>query len=138
MYGQPVPKGRPRLARNGHTYTPEKTRDAELAVMQAAFCAGIKPMAGPLLLEVNFHFQIPKSWSKKQQALAREYKVLPCSKPDIDNCLKLVMDALLDVAYLKDDSQVVGIVSRKYYSDEPHTYVCISEVEINEQADNHR
>lgn len=30
--GAPVPKGRPRFMRNGHTYTPEKTRQAEAYV----------------------------------------------------------------------------------------------------------
>jgi hypothetical protein len=30
--GEPIPKGRPRTTRTGHTYTPKRTADAESAL----------------------------------------------------------------------------------------------------------
>lgn len=113
--GQPTSKGRPRLSLNGHAYTPQKTRDAEAAVQLAARKAGVVKADGPLLVEMNFCFQIPRSWSKRDQALAREMQVMPCSKPDIDNCIKLVLDALNGIGW-HDDKQIIGIVARKFYS----------------------
>jgi Holliday junction resolvase RusA-like endonuclease len=44
--------------------------------------------------------------------------VLPSRKPDIDNVLKIVLDALNGVAY-KDDSRVVSVSGRKIYSMTP-------------------
>ena len=37
--GIPVGKGRPRFMKNGHTYTPQKTRDYEDKVVQLATTA---------------------------------------------------------------------------------------------------
>ena len=36
--GIPVGKGRPRFMKNGHTYTPQKTRDYEDKVVQCWKC----------------------------------------------------------------------------------------------------
>ena len=44
--------------------------------------------------------------------------ILPSRKPDIDNVLKVVLDALNGVAY-KDDSRVVAVTARKIYSHTP-------------------
>ena len=51
-------------------------------------------------------FAIPKNTKKSNRELYRLNKVLPTKKPDIDNCLKAVMDGLNKVAY-EDDKQVV-------------------------------
>ena len=45
-------------------------------------------------------------------------KLLPSRKPDIDNVLKIVLDALNGVAY-KDDSRVVMVSAKKVYSYDP-------------------
>ena len=45
-------------------------------------------------------------------------KIFPSRKPDIDNVLKVVLDALNGVAY-KDDSRVVAVSARKVYSMTP-------------------
>ena len=127
VYGQPVAKGRPRLGANGHTYTPEKTREAEHMIQRCASLAHLKPMHDPVVVEINFYFSIPKSWSKRAKEEARLMHVLPAHKPDIDNCIKLVLDALNKLAW-DDDTQVVGVVARKYYADVPRTFICIEEV----------
>ena len=40
----------------------------------------------------------------------------PDKKPDMDNILKAVLDALNKVAY-EDDKQVVELIGRKYYTE---------------------
>jgi len=42
----------------------------------------------------------------------------PKKKPDCDNIAKIICDALNGIVY-HDDSQVVDLEIRKYYSDEP-------------------
>ena len=36
VYGKPVAKGRPRMTRNGHVYTPQTTREYEERIRNAA------------------------------------------------------------------------------------------------------
>lgn len=69
--GIPVGKGRPRFMKNGHTYTPQKTRDYEDKVVQCWQCQRGKGFAAgvPLRATVTAFFTVPKSTSKKKAAL---------------------------------------------------------------------
>lgn len=84
-------------------------------------------LIGDLALEVDFYFQIPKSTSKKNKELMNRKVIRHNKKPDLDNCIKLIADALNTIAY-KDDNQIVEVRAYKYYSDEPRVEVCIKEV----------
>ena len=53
--------------------------------------------------------------------------IRPIKKPDMDNVIKMVADALNQVAY-KDDTQIVDCQVRKFYSEEPRVEVIIREV----------
>lgn len=74
---------------------------------------------------------VPKSWSKRKRADAIADKIRPTTKPDLDNVIKGIKDALNGVWY-KDDSQVVeyGLVG-KWYAEEPHVYVRL-DVEVED------
>lgn len=48
-------------------------------------------------------------------------------KPDIDNVVKAVLDALNGVAY-RDDTQVIELHVRKSYSEKPRVEVCIEKI----------
>ena len=48
--------------------------------------------------------------------------IRPAKKPDIDNVIKSILDALNGVAY-HDDTQVVAVFAEKYYSDTPRVEV---------------
>lgn len=123
--GKPVAKGRPRFTRNGHAYTPAKTVEFENLVKleYQTVANGFRfPDDAPLGMTVTAFFPIPKSTSKKKQALMKERYIRPCKKPDGDNILKAIADALNEIAY-KDDSQIVECTVKKYYSVEPKTYV---------------
>jgi Holliday junction resolvase RusA-like endonuclease len=126
VIGEPVSKGRPRFGR-GKTYTPAKTIAAETFIQLCATQKGVpKMMNGPLRLTVTFSMGIPKSWSAKKKAEAELGNIRPTSKPDIDNLIKLVGDALNGIAY-KDDSQIVEIQAVKKYG-KPQTIIHIEEV----------
>lgn len=130
--GQPVGKGRPRFARSGQyvrTYTPEKTAVYENLVKleYERQCGGMKFEQGvPLDMRLTAYFQIPKSAGKKRRQAMEDRAVRPTGKPDADNILKAVTDGLNRVAF-HDDSQIVDVTVRKYYSGEPRVTVTIQE-----------
>ena len=77
-------------------------------------------------MEVCFYMPIPASWSKKKQ---REHiGAWHISKPDNDNLIKGVKDALEGVAY-DNDSQVCHETSYKIYSENPRIEVELKELD---------
>lgn len=69
----------------------------------------------PVTLRVIARFPPPKSVSKKRQHEMLEGMELPLKKPDMDNIVKVVADALNGVAY-HDDTQIVYVIAKKAYS----------------------
>lgn len=126
--GPPVAKGRPRLGKYT-TYTPTKTVNYENLVQFSYIekYKGSEPLEGDLKLEIVFYFPIPKRTSKKDRQLMIDGKIKHNKRPDIDNCIKSITDALNNIAY-KDDSQIVAVVAIKLYSDEPRAEVFIENV----------
>ena len=111
--GIPVGKGRPRFMKNGHTYTPQKTRDYESKVVQCWQCQSGKGFAAgvPLVAHITAYFPLPKSLSKKRAA---EMDGTPhVKKCDADNLAKAILDALNTHAY-QDDSAIAFLTVRKY------------------------
>lgn len=113
VFEVPVAKARPRVAvRNGkaHGYTPTKTQQAEWQIRQAWMAQhGAVPATGPVGLVVTAFLKMPSSMPKKRRLTAQ-----PTPRPDIDNYIKTVLDALNGVAFL-DDSQVVHLIAQKAY-----------------------
>lgn len=116
--GMPQGKGRPRFSmKNKRVYTPEKTVHYEKQIREAYSKAGGKlfPEQCYIKVTVDAYFKIPKSYTKGKR-LACAYNInRPDKKPDTDNILKIIMDALNKVAY-SDDKQVVEVICRKWYS----------------------
>lgn len=118
--GTPVGKGRPKFARRGNfvsTYTPEKTASYENLVKVKAQEA----MAGRPLIDcavcVGIHLFVtpPTSWSQKKQfAAVSGNGIYPTTKPDVDNVIKGIFDAMNEIVW-KDDKQVVDVVVSKRY-----------------------
>lgn len=118
--GTPVGKGRPKFARRGNfvtTYTPEKTASYENLVKVKAEEAmqGRSVLDGAVFVAICLYVTPPASWSQKKQRAALAGEVFPTSKPDIDNCLKGIMDACNEIVW-KDDKQAVDVVMRKRYA----------------------
>ncbi len=109
---------------NGKTrYTDTKTRayKQEIKALFAPHMKGKKPYTGAIELYLDFFMPIPKSWSKKKKANPPDH----ISRPDLDNLVKAVKDALNGLAW-KDDSQVIYLRSEKLYSDEPGISISIT------------
>lgn len=136
--GRPVPKGRPRVY-NHHAITPRKTLEAEhwLRDQYIEQNPHSKPFTRQICVDCVFYEPIPKSWSKKKRQLAMDGKLSFMSRPDLDNLVKLVLDALNEVAYL-DDSQITGLSAQKIYSGEYEngaTIVTIEEIRGEEETE---
>ena len=101
---------------------------AEQAAIKAAFMAATgkwKTIAGPVQLSVYCRFEMPKSWSKKKRSgLVGD---LHDSKPDGDNVLKAIKDALTDCGVWNDDAQVALAFISKRWSETPQTEIWIRE-----------
>ena len=132
-HGEAVGKGRPRVTASrgkfAHAYTPQKTKDFEDAIRFEFIASNCEPMPvykreQSIKASVLIGVSIPKSYSKKKQALCRDGIIVPAKKPDVDNILKAVFDALQGYAY-EDDSQIVVIHSEKMYSVEPFVEVVL-------------
>ena len=70
-------------------------------------------------------FPVPASWSRKRQAQALAGTIAKVTKPDIENSVKGVLDALQSVAYC-DDRQIVSLTARKVYGDRPRLEIVLS------------
>ena len=125
VLGEPQGKGRPRFARRGayvSTYTPQKTKAYEKLIRDAFIDAASKNLVkrymftGFVRVEIEAYFDVPKSVSKVKRDLLRAGEF--CSKkPDGDNIIKVVLDALNEIAYA-DDKNVIDIHVTKYYAKE--------------------
>jgi len=73
---------------------------------------------------VRAYFSVPVSKPVKWKADALSKKILPTKKPDIDNIIKGVADALNKVVYV-DDTQIVALKAYKFYSDRPRIEIFI-------------
>jgi Holliday junction resolvase RusA-like endonuclease len=129
VLGEPVGKGRPKFARVGDgvtTYTPRETRAYEERV-RAAYRAAGGPHLGDraLCVRIVAYCPIPASVSKaRRYAMAHGFE-LPTKKPDCDNILKIICDALNRCAY-DDDKQIVRAeVVKKYTADIPRVEVTL-------------
>jgi Holliday junction resolvase RusA-like endonuclease len=116
--GNPVGKGRPRATTiNGmaRMYTPKKTASYETLVVMAYTQAGGVKLDGSLHMHVKATFEMPLSWSmKKRKATDGKF----CSKkPDADNILKIVADALNGVAYHDDAAIGAASIEKRWGQD---------------------
>jgi len=127
VHGEPQGKARPRILRNGRSYTPKRTAEYERAIREAFLEAGGRMTEHPVRVSVTAYYQIPKSVSNRMKAQMRVNEILPTKKPDADNVGKCVLDALNKVAY-KDDAQVCVLYVEKYYSYDPMIVVTVREL----------
>jgi Holliday junction resolvase RusA-like endonuclease len=85
----------------------------------------LKPFEVPVHLEMTFVFPIPKSTSKIKAAQMINGSIVPMKRPDLDNCVKLVLDCMNKIVYL-DDSQVTKFSAEKCYGLVPKTVITIT------------
>lgn len=114
---KPVAKQRPRFGRGGRVYTPKETKDYEKLIRKkAAYCFN-DPLQGPVRLLVEFHLGPQKSL--KNKLIGKPH----VQRPDGDNLIKAVKDALNGVWY-EDDSQVFDCRVVKLYGKHKIRIIC--------------
>lgn len=123
----PVAKGRPRLSKWG-TYTPKKTADYEAYVQEMWMQqhGNKQPSQKPLQADITFEFEPPKSYAKTMRKRCID-EIWHVKKPDADNLIKAVTDALNGLAYV-DDSQIVYMVVQKRYGEKARTVIEFTEL----------
>lgn len=137
--GNPVPQSRPRFStRSGYVraYDSRPSRDYKLDIYSKACEAFIKGncvmLTSALEVEIVVGRSIPQSFSKKDRRKAAEGLLAPTQKPDLDNYIKVVLDGIglkdMPPVIFKNDSQVVSIIAKKIYSDNPKLEVVVREV----------
>ena len=135
FYGEPVAQGRPRFTTGcgyARAYDPEKSRKYKEQIKREAVeqMAGRPPLEGALVMRVRIYRSMPSAFSRKKVELAENGLLRPTTRPDMDNYLKGVKDALNGVCW-KDDSQIVAYAEPfgKYYGKYPRVELEVWEVE---------
>ena len=127
--GKIIGKGRPRLnSYTGQVYTPTRTKDYENLVIQYFMLKypRFTPFEGRVSVEITANFEVPKSAKKQEKELMLENKLNPLKKPDIDNIVKIILDAMNECAF-KDDTQITKLAVEKKYAQTESIYVKIEE-----------
>lgn len=139
--GQPQGKARARtfynFARNEYqSTTPQKTKNYEDLIAWSYKIAGGRHLGDRLVeVDISAFYEIPKSTSKKKRQAILDNGIRPTVKPDCDNIIKVVLDALNGIAY-NDDKQVVSVRCQKYYT-QAAGYLSVTVKEINERIKQH-
>jgi len=118
---KPEPKLRARKGKFGNWYTPDKTKNFEYQITMYAkqrLPKGFKPYSKvPLTVVIEYGMAQPKS-SKKDG-----YHII---KPDLDNLIKSVTDALNGLVW-EDDCIIASLRATKIYVDTPFIHLIVNE-----------
>ena len=133
VYGEPVAQGRPRFSTRGgfvKAFDPEKSVNYKETIR--AYTNDVhkklpefKPFDTAIKVSVAVFRNVPKSFSKKARKEALEGARRPISRPDNDNYLKGILDALNGILWT-DDARIVDLSCQKWYSDQPRIEVTIT------------
>ncbi|TEB12152.1 Endodeoxyribonuclease RusA [Pelotomaculum sp. FP] len=107
--GRPVPKGRPRIGYRGRSvilYTPPETENYEKDVARAGKEACTSPATGTVEMEIAVYF------NPQAKGYTKGGRRRPGTLPDLDNCVKSIVDGLNKVAYV-DERQVTRILAER-------------------------
>ncbi len=131
--GNPVPQGRPRACIRGKhasVYEDAKSKDWKKTIAVHAmvwlddYLDNFLPhgrrwtlIDTAIKLQVVFNILRPKSVSVKKRPE-------PITRPDLDNLVKAVKDALNGVLW-RDDSQIIELEAKKVYHDPPGVDITI-------------
>ena len=134
--GMPLAQGRPRFARKGKfvvAYDPKESRAYK------KYAAGViqlvmreksqRPFTETVQVDLLFIFPRPKG--KKYQA--QDFKV---SKPDLDNLIKMSLDAGTVAGLWQDDNIIAKLSAEKRYTDDPASVgVAVKVQELNNMVE---
>ena len=128
VFGEPCAKSRPRVTKSGHAYMPEKTVAYENLVKLTYMNEVGRPLPygeqAQVHVEILACMSIPKSTPKKKRELMLLGFIRPTKKPDLDNIIKAVCDALNGLAF-RDDSCVTSLKAIKKWDSVPKVVITI-------------
>ena len=127
--GKITGKGRPRVnSYTGIVYTPTKTKDYECLIEQYFLLKypRFKQIEKRTKVSITAYFGVPKSTKKTEVEAMLNQIISPTKKPDIDNIVKIVLDAMNKFAF-KDDTQITKLEVEKKYGTEEKIVVKIEE-----------
>ena len=122
-------KGRPRVnSYTGMIYTPTTTKDYESLIEQYFILKypRFKTLEGRVGVNITATFNIPKSTKKSDREKMIQNEISPNKKPDIDNIVKIILDAMNKFAF-KDDTQITKLSVEKIYGEEEKVHIEIEE-----------
>ena len=116
---------RPHAARRGNfvtIYNP-KTADAWKQSVRSFFKVSkslkeLETLNEPLTVRLNFYFKRPKSHFNIKRELRKGQSKAHIQKPDIDNLVKAVLDAIVDEGIMKDDKLITELYATKKWVNE--------------------
>lgn len=130
VMGSPVPQARPRAFRVGNSvrvYDPKTSKDwkndVKWQVIEQMKKRGLKALDGPIGMSLFFMLRRPQGHYGKR-GLRPSAPVHHTKTPDLDNLAKAVKDALSSICY-RDDKQIVDLIVRKRYGEEPGVLIKI-------------
>lgn len=129
VIGEIKGKARPRLnTYTGQIYTLKGTMDYENLVRQYFTIKYPRyvPFENRVHVKIIAYLKMPKNMTKKNKLLVEQGVLSPIKKPDIDNIVKIILDALNKIAF-KDDNQITKLEIEKFYAEEEKVYVKIEE-----------
>lgn len=119
---QPVPLQRARLS-GKHFYDPQQRVKIAIGLYFSRIHGNQPRFEGPLIVEALFFMPIPAKRKDKYHPLYH------FRRPDIDNFVKFVLDAITQTDIIWwDDSQVTELVAKKHYAKKPHMEITIREL----------
>lgn len=110
--GIPQPWRRARTGKRGY-FTDAKTVEYKNRIALCARQAGVELLEGPVFLSLDCF------WSSRKPDLKHNRRGVEWmdKRPDIDNILKVYLDALQGIAFI-DDGQVVHTEARKFRAEQ--------------------
>ena len=129
VLGNPQALKRHRTFKRGNftgTYDPSKTEKQDF-LCKVQEKAPEKPFDCPITVVMYFGFARPKSHygtGRNASKLKSSAPIGHISRPDIDNLIKFVCDALNGV-FWKDDSCICNLSAAKVYDEQPKTKIHI-------------
>ena len=119
--GRPKPKNERNAGAGGRIYYSQDVKAHQKALeLMASPYAPAAPIVGPVWLDLAFWMPIPKK-PGQDQADGQPH----IFKPDSDNLVKMVKDALTNAGFWVDDCQVFNMKVSKCYGPTPGTTITV-------------
>lgn len=142
VYGTPASQGSKRWLPNGRMIEADKKvkpwRQAVYAAVTHNLGTEVPRLEGPISVRAVFMFERPKAHYRtgKNSGLLRDGAPIYVTRtPDVDKCLRALLDPLTEMGLWHDDSQVVIAHASKVYctgDDRPGAIVTITDVPSGE------